>query len=60
MGNAFDFEIDDELLNYIHQPASLSSGISYKDSLLSMKQKMIVSKFLIISGMDSWLFSPDE
>lgn len=47
MGNAFDFEIDDELLNYIHQPASLSSGISYKDSLLSMKQKMIVSYDLL-------------
>ena len=47
MGNAFDFEIDDELLNYIHQPASLSSGISYEDSLLSMKQKMIVSYDLL-------------
>ena len=51
MGNTFDFEIDDELLNYIHQPASLSSGISYEDSLLSMKQKMIVSyDFLDLEG----------
>lgn len=47
MGNALDFEIDDELLNFIHQPASLSSGISYQDSLLSMKQKMIVSYDLL-------------
>ena len=47
MGNAFDFEIDDELLNYIHQPASLSSGLSYEDSLLSMKQKMVVSYDLL-------------
>lgn len=47
MGSAFDYEIDDELLNYIHQPASLSSGMSYEDSLLSMKQKMIVSYDLL-------------
>lgn len=42
-----DYEIDDELLNYIHQPASLSEGITYQDSLLSMKQKMIVSYDLL-------------
>ena len=47
MGNTFDYEIDDELLNYIHQPANLSDGISYEDSLLSMRQKMIVSYDLL-------------
>ncbi len=47
MGGDVDFEIDDELLNRIHQPASLSTGISYQDSRLSMKQKMIVSYDLL-------------
>ena len=28
-----EFEIDDELLNFIHQPASLSDSITYQDSL---------------------------
>lgn len=43
MDSLLDLEIDDELLNYIHQPASLSESITYEDSLLSMKQKMIVN-----------------
>lgn len=42
-----EFEIDDELLNFIHQPASLSDSITYQDSLLSMKQRMIVSYDLL-------------
>ena len=42
-----DFEIDDELLTYFHQPASLSYSISYEDSRLSMRQKMIVSYSLL-------------
>lgn len=42
-----DFEIDDELLTCFHQPASLSNSISYEDSRLSMRQKMIVSYSLL-------------
>ena len=45
--SAMDIEIDDELLTCFHQPASLSDSISYEDSLLSMRQKMIVSYDLL-------------
>ena len=36
-------EIDDELLNCIHQPAVLTESISYEDSKLSMRQRMVVN-----------------
>lgn len=63
MDNLLDLEIDDELLNYIHQPASLSDSISYEDSLLSMKQKMIVNYDLLdLDGEYGFLqdFTQDE
>jgi len=58
-----ELEIDDELLNCIHQPASLSEGITYQDSLLSMKQKMIVNYDLLdLDGEYGFLqdFTQDE
>lgn len=63
MDNLLDLEIDDELLNYIHQPASLSESISYEDSQLSMKQKMIVNYDLLdLDGTYGFLqdFTQDE
>lgn len=52
MQDITDFEINDDLLNYIHQPASLSKGISVEDAKLSMNQKMIVSYDLIDLSTD--------
>lgn len=42
-----DFEIDDELLTCFHQPASLSDSITFEDSQLTMRQKMLVSYDLL-------------
>ena len=47
MAMDLEYEIDDELLNCIHQPASLSDSITIADSRLSMKQKMLVSYDLL-------------
>ena len=47
MAMDLEYEIDDELLNCIHQPASLSDSITIEDSRLSMKQKMLVSYDLL-------------
>ena len=47
MAMDLEYEIDDELLNCIHQPASLSDSITIADSRLSMKQRMLVSYDLL-------------
>ena len=38
-----NYEIDDELLNCFHQPVNLTESISYEDSRLSMRQRMVVN-----------------
>lgn len=63
MQDITDFEINDDLLNQIHQPASLSQGISVEDVKLSMNQKMIVSYDLIDLSTDygfMQVFTQDE
>ena len=57
------FEIDDELLNYFHQPLSFKDSLSYEDAQLSMRQRMIISYDLLdLNGDYGFLqnFTQDE
>ena len=58
-----NFEIDDELLNYFHQPLSFMDSLSYEDAQLSKRQRMIISYDLLdLNGDYGFLqdFSQDE
>lgn len=41
------FDIDDDLLNHIHEPVNLSKAMSYEDAKMSQNQKMIISYDLL-------------
>lgn len=47
MSGLMGLEIDDELLNHIHESASLSRAMSILDARLSLNQRMLVSYDLI-------------